>query len=121
MSAPVLPVNDWNAVEISVLDENKQYLFSFGDEFWHETGYDEGRWDESKVDVGIRAHFEKAGDYYLSIESETNAQKPKGQYSVTVWQQRGSTVAFEWLKWISLVVGSFVVVYQFKDEIEVTT
>ncbi len=114
-----IAVNDWNAVDINVLDDNKNYLFSFGDEFWHEKGYDEGHWDESKQTVKMKVQFKKAGDYYLSIDSESNAKKPDTRgYTVTVQRLRGSSIAFEWLRLISLVLGTLVLVYRFREAFE---
>ncbi|MCJ8272189.1 MAG: hypothetical protein MJK04_22670 [Psychrosphaera sp.] len=114
-----IAVGHWNAVDIAVLDVNKNTLFSFGDEFWHEKGYDEGNWDESKQSVEMKVQFEKTGDYYLSIDTESNATTPDRRgYTVTVQRLRGSTVAFEWLRLISLVLGVLVLVYRFREAFE---
>ncbi|MFT4927898.1 MAG: hypothetical protein ACI8WB_004012 [Phenylobacterium sp.] len=113
-----LQVGAWNAVDIEVLDANKQYVFGFGDELWRETGYDEGHWDESKNDVEMRMHFEKAGQYYLSISAQSNMTLDDRQrYMITIEQQRGSDVALWLLKWAALVLGSFLLLYRFRDKL----
>jgi hypothetical protein len=42
-----LPVNTYAEVDVSVVDPEDVELYVFSQEFWHETGYDEGNWEES--------------------------------------------------------------------------
>ena len=60
--------NDWSAVTGNVLDQDKNYLFGFGQEFWKESGYDsDGRWTESKTKYDMKVTLPK-GIYYLEFE-----------------------------------------------------
>lgn len=111
-----ISVGTWVAVDVEVLDENKQYLFGFGDEFWHETGYDEGHWDESNNSMYMNIHFEKAGDYYLSLTAESNSNLATiADYKVSLARLRGSGVAFQWLMWITLALGTLVLFYRYRE------
>jgi hypothetical protein len=112
-------LNVWNAVDIEVLDENKNYLFGFGDEFWHESGYDEGRWEETKRTLVMDVHFENAGNYYLSISAQSNAAlDARSGYELMIVQQRGSIVAFQWLKFIAFLLGGLILLYRYRHLFE---
>jgi hypothetical protein len=53
-------------VELTLLDANENYLFSFGDSFWHEEGWDsEGRWSEGRTKSSLRFILKEAGEHYL--------------------------------------------------------
>ena len=60
--------------EAAILDSDKQYLFSFEDCFWYDTGWewDEGRhvqWAESDSDSKLLFIPKEAGDYYVRIQA----------------------------------------------------
>jgi len=62
--------NDWSYVSGDVLDQDRNYLFGFGEEFWKESGRDiEGRWSERNTSFDYKIALQK-GTYYLSLESE---------------------------------------------------
>ena len=117
LSQNAIALKVWNAVDIEVLDAEKNYLFSFGDEFWHESGYDEGNWDESKKNMQMKVHFEKAGVYFLSISAESNASftTANNGYVLTVSRNRGSSLAFKWLRIFSLVLGGLCLIYRYRE------
>lgn len=102
-----LPLMKWSSVNVDVLDEHGNYLFAFGDEFWHESGRDsEGRWEESKSTYSVSVTFLQPGKYFLDISSESNV--PKGQLpgiGVEVTRELGSTIAFIWLGIGSLLIA----------------
>ena len=106
----------WNAVDIDVLDAEKNYLFSFGEEFWHESGYDDGHWDETKSQMVMKVHFEKAGVYFLAVSAESNAASEYGNgYYIAVKRSRGSSLAFKWLGIISLALGVLCLIYRYRE------
>ncbi len=89
-----LPNNSWAFVEGEVLDANKAYLFSFGDEFWHESGYDSGEdggpWEESYDEYEMKITFPEAGNYYLSVKAQGNANI--SEMNVYISQKLGSGI-----------------------------
>ena len=106
----------WNAVDIDVLDAEKNYLFSFGEEFWHESGYDDGHWDETKSGMDMKVHFEKPGVYFLAVSAESNAAPMYGNgYNISVKRSRGSSLAFKWLGIISLALGVVCLTYRYRE------
>ena len=50
----------------------KQSLFSFGEELWHETGYDEGHWREQNNAFNMDITFPNPGTYYIRFSSESS-------------------------------------------------
>ena len=57
-----------------VLDKNKDVLYEFGKEFWHESGYDsEGHWSESDTHMEAKLAFTEPGTYYIRIFQEGKA------------------------------------------------
>ena len=93
----------------------KNYLFSFGDEFWHESGYDEGHWEETYKKMEMQAHFKEAGTYYLSVSAESNGSLTDGGgYIITLERHRGSGLAFKWLWMISLGLSALVLLYRYR-------
>jgi len=63
----------WSFVTVELLNENKEYLSSFGGEFWHYAGYDEGvHWTQDDETYQATLEVLEAGTYYLKIETETN-------------------------------------------------
>ena len=86
-----IPLQSWAFIEGEVLDSQKQYLFSFGKELWHEEGHDsDGRWEEQDSDYTMHVTFPKPGIYYIQIKSESNA--PANRMALSVSKQQGSTV-----------------------------
>jgi hypothetical protein len=64
----------WSFVTVELLDENKQYLSSFGGEFWHEAGYDQERWQEDDETYQATLRVPSAGTYYLRLKTESDVQ-----------------------------------------------
>ncbi len=84
----------WSFVGGDVLDENKNYLFGFGKEFWRESGYDsDGRWQESDTSFDMKVTFPKKGKYYLKFNAEMSQSRPGGTIKLTVLPKRGSSLA----------------------------
>lgn len=99
-----LPANTWAFVEGEVLDAEKEYLFSFGKELWHETGYDdEGGWDEADGSYTMKITFPEPGQYYLHLKIESNyGQTP---LKVTISQSRGSSIPHMVFGIFTLLIG----------------
>ena len=102
VSQPV-PDGASNHVEGAVLDANKKHLFSFGEEFWQESGYDsEGAWTERKTAYDIKVTLQK-GTYYLGFESE-NPRIPS-RIGIVVSKKGGSAIPFVTAGIIALIVA----------------
>ncbi|MFV2055165.1 MAG: hypothetical protein ACC707_01815 [Thiohalomonadales bacterium] len=110
--------NSWSSITIDVLDENKQYLFAFGDELWKESGYDsDGSWTESNNSFNIKVTFPKEGIYYLSLAGENSNNNPNALARVTVNQKIGSSLAFSIIGILSLLAAIAIWFYQNKDRL----
>jgi hypothetical protein len=90
LTAP-LPANTWAFLEGEVLDAEKEYLFSFGKEIWHETGRDsDGAWQESDLDYTMKVTFPQPGVYYLKLKA--NGSHDVTAIAVTISKRRGSSL-----------------------------
>ena len=59
-----------------VLDEDKETLYEFGKELWHEDGYDsEGYWSESDRNMSAKLSFTEPGTYYIQFNTENKRMK----------------------------------------------
>lgn len=102
--ASPLPVNSWSFVEGEILDAQKEYLFSFGKELWHETGYDsDGAWRESDNSYSMKVTFPKPGQYYLNLKTEGSHITDTVQ--VTISKKRGSTIPHIVFGIVTLLIG----------------
>ena len=106
-----LTSGQWNYVRGEVLDQNKNYLFSFGKELWAESGYDsDGPWQESDKSMSSKFTIQKAGTYYIRLTSE-NSQTTQTAFEkdtniiVSVEQKRGSTLPHFVAGILSLIIG----------------
>lgn len=55
-----------------VLDEDKETLYEFGKDLWHESGYDsEGYWSESDRKMTAYLTFKEKGIYYIQFGTES--------------------------------------------------
>ncbi|MGF1529139.1 MAG: hypothetical protein ACFCBW_20500 [Candidatus Competibacterales bacterium] len=60
----------WQFVTVEILDADRQYLFGFGDELYHATGFDGERWEEWDDQYQIKYVFPSPGSYYLRLDVE---------------------------------------------------
>ena len=75
-----------------VLDEDKDTLYEFGKELWHEDGYDsEGYWVESDNKMQAYLTFSEEGKYYIQFHTEENAMSSVG-LKITV--KKGSGIPY---------------------------
>ncbi|VAW57091.1 hypothetical protein MNBD_GAMMA07-35 [hydrothermal vent metagenome] len=105
-------LNEWSAIDIGVYDESEKYLFSFNGEMWHESGYDEGYWEEDESSYELPITFNKPGKYMLDVSVESSNAANVNDLVITIKTRRGSAFIFYWLGSISLVFIYFV----FKQE-----
>lgn len=71
-----LATDSWSFPELQLLDADKEYLFSFGDELWYETGRDsDGPWVEHHTTYGLDVRVPEPGIYHLAMQID-GAQVP---------------------------------------------
>lgn len=93
-----------NQVTGIVLDEQKNALFSFGEEFWSETGYDDGgSWAEQKTAYDIKITLQK-GTYFFELDSDSPAAS-RSRIHLVVNKKGGSAVPFFTAGIIALIIG----------------
>ncbi len=93
-----------NQVTGIVLDKDKNPLFSFGEDFWSESGYDsDGSWSEKKTSYDIKVTLEK-GSYFFELESD-NSTASLSQIRIIVKKKGGSAVPFFIAGIIALIIG----------------
>jgi len=62
-----------------VLDEDKETLYEFGKDLWHESGYDsEGYWSESDRNMAACLTFTEPGKYYIQFHTDENMMNQIG-------------------------------------------
>lgn len=101
-----LPVQSWSFIEGEVLDAEKEYLYSFGKELWHETGRDsDGAWRENKNHFKMKVTFPKPGTYYLNFKTEKSRNISNINAFVSVNKKRGSALPHFWLGIFLVITG----------------
>jgi hypothetical protein len=107
----------WSSVDVDVLDERGNYLFAFGDEFWHEAGRDsDGRWEEAKDKYSLSITFPDAGSYFLNVAGQGNTPETQApQIYVSAVRELGSSLALTWLGGIALCIAAFMIYLNVKD------
>ena len=74
-----------------VLDENKDTLYEFGKDLWHEEGYDsEGYWSEAVRTMAADLTFSKKGTYFIQFRTDENSLD---QITITFQLKKGSYIA----------------------------
>ncbi len=99
-------LNKWSFIEVNVLDKDKNYLFGFGDGMWHESGYDEGPWEESKTDFSMDITFKDPGEYYFEVKADRN-DGAGNAIVINIVKEKGSNVPFITLAIISIIAAIF--------------
>lgn len=99
-----LPDQSWAFVEAELLDDDKDYLFSFGNELWSESGYDDGGpWHESDDSYVMKLTIPQAGAYYINIKTQgTVTPQP---INVRVSRRLGSSIPHFAFGVIALLIG----------------
>lgn len=96
---------DWSDVSIIVRSPKGDQLLSFGGDFWRASGYDEGRWSETKNSYTMKAAFPLKGEYPVSIESASSTGSYNQPVYVSFEPRRGSTLPLLILGIPALLVG----------------
>ena len=82
--------NSSSYISGEVLDEDKDTLYEFGKDLWHEEGYDsDGHWSESERDMVANLTFSEKGIYYLKFNTEENSMD---NITITISVSRGSYI-----------------------------
>jgi hypothetical protein len=99
-----ISMDGWSFVESEVLDEHKDYLFSFGKELWRETGVDdEGPWTEADRDYEMKITIPAKGTYYLNIK--TQGDQTPDTLNVKIGSAVGSSLPHLWFGIVVLLIG----------------
>lgn len=109
-----LPANHWTFVEIVVVNKAGDYLYSFGQELWHETGNDsEGFWREARTKFESSLTFPETGEFYLDfVVSSYRNQDPK-TLQVRLVRRNGSPIIHFWLGMLLMTIGLICVEIQY--------
>lgn len=98
--------NVWSFIDAEVLDEEKEFLFGFGEEVWSETGSDdEGAWSEKQESFTHKITFPEAGKFYLNFKAEPYDQTSAENVEVAVTKLVGSALAHFWIGLFSAIVS----------------
>jgi len=68
------PTESWAYIDGEVLNAEKKVIMRFGGDYYHESGYDGGRWVERQKQQNIVTRFPIPGQYYLRFSVETGAK-----------------------------------------------
>ncbi len=90
----------WSFIEGEVLNNDKEYLFSFGKELSYYSGSD---WSEVDDDYSIKVTFPQIGKYYLRFKTESS-HNPQN-ITVKVSSRVGSSLPHFWFGIITLIIG----------------
>ncbi len=98
--------NHWSFVTVEVLADDGTYLTGFGVEFWHESGYDEGRWEESDTRESAFVTIPEAGTYTLAVLTESSAAPTRlSPVRMTFARTLGDPWPLRTGGWVTLVLG----------------
>lgn len=108
-----VPANRWAFVETEIVDQYEQYLYSFGQELWHETGRDsDGAWRERRSSFESNITFPEPGIYYLNFWTQKSYKTQKEQMRVVITKRNGSSVLHNWLGIILIIIGLIMIEIQ---------
>lgn len=96
-----------------VLDEDKDTLYEFGKDFWHESGYDsEGYWSESERNMKADLTFSEEGTYYIQFNTEENSMYNIG---ITIQVKKGTGIPHLMMGTIVLILLLFIFYFNNRD------
>ena len=102
------PVADgqWTHWTGNLLNSKREFVLGFGEEFWRESGYDDGGyWTETKDDFDVRVTVPDPGSYYLEFSSEASLPGAGGSAMVEVHKAPGSSLPHMWLGVLGLIAA----------------
>lgn len=96
-----------------VLDEDKDTLYEFGKDFWHESGYDsEGYWSESERNMKADLTFSEEGTYYIQFNTEENSMYNIG---IEIQVKKGTGIPHLMMGTIILILLLFIFYFNNRD------
>lgn len=104
MKVTGMPKNTWVAAGVTLLDQDQSPLRSDEKEFWHETGNDDGYWDESDQDFSKLFRLTEAGDYYAEIEVDPTSTARDAVVELSVYK---NVIAARFLLIGALLLGAY--------------
>jgi len=105
-----LPLNSWKAIDMEIFDPEGNYLFSYSDELWAESGRDsEGEWREYKSRAYHDVHFPKKGQYsaYVSSSFGPSNSAKHFNYTFRIIPIKGNISFIDPLLWITGIITGF--------------
>lgn len=98
-------LDDWQFVELEVLDSDFNYQYSLGYDLWYQRGIDsEGHWVENRSRDHREIVFMHKGNYYFNIELQSNRQQ-HADVRVDFLPKKGSDIPFYILASLTAVLG----------------
>lgn len=83
--------NSSSYISGEVLNEDKDTLYEFGKDLWHEEGYDsDGHWSESVRRMVANLTFSEKGTYYIQFNTEESSMD---NITIRIRLQKGSYIA----------------------------
>jgi hypothetical protein len=99
----------WSAVTVELLDENKNFILSFDNEFWYASGGSgEDAWSEGIKDFNTKFTIQKKGRYYLRISSENNLGNSQQAITIILSRKVGSALLPLLMGIFTLLIGLFI-------------
>ena len=94
----------WSYIEGQALNDNKQYLFSFGKELSYYSGSDaDGAWEEVEDNYLVKVNFVKPGVYYLKFSAESN--HPPSDIEIKIVKENYNSMPHLWFGIFTLIIG----------------
>lgn len=100
------PMNKWQSFDMEVFTADENYLFSYQDELWSESGYDsDGAWTERKRHAYFDIRFPKKGEYLVYLTDSTNNRSGSMKYTFRAVPINGNANAFKPLMYFFGVIA----------------
>ena len=103
----------WSFVTIELLDADKEYLSSFGGEFWHYAGYDDGYWNEEDTEYETMLQFPSPGTYYLQLQTDANVGMDELRPITVEMHERawwGNPIPVRYAAFVAFFLGGILIV-----------
>ncbi|WP_309715994.1 DUF4178 domain-containing protein [Armatimonas sp.] len=89
-----------------VLEDASGPVFEAEQEFWDETGYDDGAWHEWVTDSNTDFRLNKAGDFKVRLYADPEAAATGAPITVRVYEGVRHATPLAWFGGIGLVLGT---------------
>jgi hypothetical protein len=105
-----LPSKHWSFVEVEALDQGGNFLYSFGQELWHEVGTDsDGPWQEKRTTFETKLTFSEPGGYLLNFVLDSYRNIHPKTLKVELIKRKGSDLLHFWFGILLCIVGLILV------------